>query len=489
MKTKTPKVTISQIISDVEASGKDGFLFVGTSYKKTPHLSLIVVANGVLKTFSTPIRKQGSGKRENAAKVKRFYVSKSWWILTPEKIEEVDLRKHEFDSLPTDKLIKEKFVEVFRAKLKYSYPEYCLFRNLFKYTVNKISEKEIDVPEAVEATVSEAPNNNEDVKVPEETTPVVRTAEDIFIDELADLESTSKSPICKGFVDRLLNLSGTGTTLTLIDELRHLDLTYFHAQEMCHAMTESNVEIENMQAAFDMISKFIVGLTTITYELNNKLEDAKACKYMQEKSVEKNTEAVTKLYSEIDAEISKIEEENSEKAKAEAKVSDIMANLSDTEREILMKALGLKPEVTMAEEVTVADTEEKSSSFVITMTNGDTKTISREWSSIQKHIRQVQLKHETINKEIVEYIAEQLNSGMSRKELGEFLGSKHYATVVVGWCVAAGLYTIDGNVDPFKYTRTISKEKVDAIKKGAETRRTLSRIKKKAIEEDLLNKF
>ena len=165
-----------------------------------------------------------------------------------------------------------------------------------------------------------------------------------------------------------------------------------------------------------------------------------------------------------------------------------MANLSDTEREMLMKALGLKPEVTMAEEVTVSDTDKKSS-FVITMTNGDTKTISREWSSIQKHMRQVQLKRETINKEIVEYIAAELNAGMTRKELGECLGSKHYAGVAINWCVAAGLYTVDNNVDPFKHTRTISKEKEAAIKKGAETRKTLSRIKKKAIEEDLRSKF
>lgn len=499
MKTKTPKVTITQIINDIEASGKDGFLFVGTSYKKVAHLSLIVVANGTLKTFSTPIRKQGSGKRDvTASKVKRFYASKNWWILTPEKIEETNLDKHEFDSLPSDKLVKEKFIEVFRAKLKYSYPEFCLFRNLFKYTVNKISEKEIDVPEEVPAV--EAPENylleklnkfyNENVE-PEEVPAVEEpkvvaksTKEDLLIDQIVKLDADRRTKFCVPFIERLLDAGDSN--LPLIDKIRQLDITYFHAQEVCNALSNSDKEIRNIQTASDLLSKFIVGLTSIVYELNNKLEDAKATAYIQQKSIEKNTEAATKLYSEIDAEISKIEEENSEKAKAEAKVTDIMANLSDTERELLMKALGLKPEakivenpVTVSDNITVSDNADN---FVIVMNNGDTRTIGKDWSEIIFHLRQVALKKETVNVSICEYVANLLKSGMSRKELGEKLNSEHYADTIIKYCVELGLYKI--NVKGRTYTGNTT----EAMRKAAEARKKKSAIKKKVIAEDLKKK-
>lgn len=500
MKTKTPKVTLVQIINDIEASGKDGFLFVGTSYKKVAHLSLIVVANGTLKTFSTPIRKQGSGKRDvTASKVKRFYASKNWWILTPEKIEETDLDKHEFDSLPSDKLVKEKFIEVFRAKLKYSYPEFCLFRNLFKYTVNKISEKEIDVPEPEEVPAVEASENylleklnkfyNENVE-PEEVPAVEERAvtksankEDLLIDQIVKLDADRRTKFCVPFIERLLDAGDSN--LTLIDKIRQLDITYFHAQEVCNALSNSDKEIRNIKEASDLISKFILGLTSIVYELNNKLEDAKATAYIQQKSIEKNTEAATKLYSEIDAEISKIEEENSEKAKAEAKVTDIMANLSDTERELLMKALGLKPEVEVVENpVNVSDNitvSDNADNFVIVMNNGDTRTIGKDWSEIIFHLRQVALKKETVNVSICEYVANLLKNGMSRKELGEHLNSEHYADTIIKYCVELGLYKINGKGRA--YTGN-----TEAMRKSAEVRKKKNAIKKKVIEEDLKKK-
>ena len=268
MKTKTPKVTLAQIVNDIEALNKDGFLFVGTSYKKVAHLSLIVVSNGVLKTFSTPIRKQGSGKREaNASKVKRFYASKNWWILTPEKIEEVDLRKHEFDSLPSDKLVKEKFIEVFRSKLKYSYPEYCLFRNLLKYTVNKISEKEIDVPEAApteaveEATAELVPAVVAEPKKEEQAVTKSANKEDLLIDQIVKLDADIYTDFCKPFIERLLEAGDS--SLTLIDKIRQLDLVYFHAQEVCNALSDSDKEIKNIQITSEFLSKFIVGLSAI----------------------------------------------------------------------------------------------------------------------------------------------------------------------------------------------------------------------------------
>ena len=71
-----------------------------------------------------------------------------------------------------------------------------------------------------------------------------------------------------------------------------------------------------------------------------------------------------------------------------------------------------------------------------------------------------------------------MKKGMSRKELGEHLGSSHYATKILDYCSQLGLYKIDKNLNPKKMS-------AEAAAKAGKTRSTLSKIRKKAIDEDL----
>lgn len=474
-------VKIGDIINDIKSLGRDGFLFIGTIFKRNQYISLIAVHDGVLKTFTASVRKQGSGKREQAQKVRRFYTNKCWWIITPDFVEETDISEHTFCAIPTDKLVKEKFIEVFRAKMKYSDPGFCTFRNLFKYSVNKITEKEIE-EEEITAPAEEPAAPAEEPTAPAEEPAAPKTEEDLMIDWMVDLDTKSTNPFTKGFLNRMMDVSSS-IDKSLIEEVDKFDCSYRHAQEICQSLMESIKTVQNATTAAENIDRFILALSAISADLKAQAEKEETIAQNLKRSLENVTEnRVRYFYNGIDCRLSIIEEENNEQKKAVAKVNDIMANLTDVERDLLMKSLGLKPEVEIIEDpVPVPDTSAaaiEGNKFVIIMNDGNTRSIEKNWSEIAHHLRQVALKKETVNISICEYVASEMKKGMSRKDLGEHLGSNHYATKILDYCSQLGLYKIDKNLNPKRYSP-------EAAAKAGKTRSTLSKLRKKAIDEDL----
>ena len=474
--------TMQEIIDEVKETYLDGNIFIAVNYKSDSYVDLINVANGEARFFACHVRKQGSGKRNKANKVVRLRVANKMLIMEDTSIKEIaeeEMRKHTFVSVMPDSLVHTKCVPVFHSALKSK----VRFEYFFNITTSGVEvfkgEEEAAEVEAV-APAEESADVEEAAPAPVETVP---SEEDTVIEWLFNSHSKTENPITKGLIERMMTYSSY-INKDMLKELDEFDWAYTYAQEICQDYIQADKNAKNTLAAAENIDRFILALSAISADLKAQAEkeeiSAKNCK----KSLENISENQVRLhYNGIDCKLHIIEEENDEKKKAEQKVNDIMANLSDIEKDLLMKSLGLKPEVEIIEDpIEVPELETaatiEGNKFVIIMNDGNTRSIEKNWSEIAHHLRQVALKKETVNVSICEYVASEMKKGMSRKDLGECLGSKHYAAKILDYCSQLGLYKIDQNLNPKRYSP-------EAAAKGAKTRSTLSKLRKKAIDEDL----
>lgn len=484
MKANTEKETIrtmQEIIDEVKNTYLDGNVFIAVNYKSDSYVDLINVSNGEARFFTCHVRKQGSGKRNKANKVVRLRVANKMLIMEDTSIKEIaeeEMRKHIFVSVMPDSLVHTKCVPVFHSALKSK----VRFEYFFNITTSGVEvfkgEEEADI-EAVPAPAQVEEPTPEETPAP---APAETSEEDTVIEWLFNSHSKTENPITKGLIERMMNMSSY-INKDLLKELDEFDWAYTYAQEICQDYIQSDKNVKNALAAADNIDRFILALSAISADLKAQAEKAEISAKNCKKSLENISENQVKYhYNGIDCKLTIIEQENDEKKKAEQKVSEIMANLSDVERDLLMKSLGLKPEVEIIEDPVDVPLETaatiEGNKFVIIMNDGNTRSIEKNWSEIAHHLRQVALKKETVNVSICEYVASEMKKGMSRKELGECLGSKHYAAKILDYCSQLGLYKIDQNLNPKRYSP-------EAAAKGAKTRSTLSKLRQKAIDEDL----
>ena len=488
MKANTEKETIrtmQEIIDEVKNTYLDGNVFIAVNYKSDSYVDLINVANGEARFFTCHVRKQGSGKRNKANKIVRLRVANKMLIMEDTSIKEIaeeEMRKHTFVSVMPDSLVHTKCVPVFHSALK-SKVRFEYFFNITTSGVEvfKGEEEVADVETAAPVPAEEPAEVETATPAPAETVP---SEEDTVIEWLLNSHSKTENPITKGLIERMMNMSSY-INKDMLKELDEFDWAYTYAQEICQDYNKTRKDADILTAAAENIDRFILTLSVISTDLKAQAEKAEISAKNCKKSLENISENQVRFhYNGIDCKLSIIEEENNEKKKAEQKVSEIMANLSDVERDLLMKSLGLKPEVEIIEDhVEVPELETAATidgnKFVIIMNDGNTRSIEKTWSEIAHHLRQVALKKETVNVSICEYVASEMKKGMSRKDLGECLGSKHYAAKILDYCSQLGLYKIDQNLSPRKWSSP------EAAAKGAKTRSTLSKIRQKAIDEDL----
>lgn len=479
--TKTTQ-TMPEMIREIEKAGVNGSLFFVTTHKFTNFVNLITITNGEMKFFVCQCTKPGTRKRNKGDKVARFNDA----LICDSMIREVtkeDMLKHVFIGIVPQAMVISKCIPVFgHSALVKSRTKFDI---VFNFTANKnvaVAEIEEMTAEEPAAPAEEPAAPAEEPTAPAEEPAAPKTEEDWMIDWMVDLDTKSTNPFTKGFLNRMMDVSSS-IDKSLIEEVDKFDCSYRHAQEICQSLMESIKTVQNTTTAAENIDKFIFILAAMSAELKSQAEKEEITVHNLKRSLENVTEnRVRYFYNGIDCRLSIIEEENNEQKKAVAKVNDIMANLSDIEKDLLMKSLGLKPEVEIVEdpvpvpELTSATID--GNKFVIIMNDGNTRSIEKTWSEIAHHLRQVALKKETVNVSVCEYVASEMAKGMSRKELGECLGSNHYATKVLDYCSQLGLYKIDKNLNPRKISP-------DAAAKAGKTRSTLSKIRKKAIDEDL----
>lgn len=488
----------SQLINEIKEKYRgdvSACSFFISSCKAIKFIDLLYISEGRVRFFTCPCLKQGSRKRIKGDKVVRFRHENDMLLIgdsSVREISEAELLKHTLEYAVPFAMAKSRFVPVFIKSKKLGLDFSQFFDGTETITEEKITvevesaEDEAATLEAVETedvTVTET-----EVITAEESTPTPKTEEDLLIEKIIDLDANVLNPLTKSMIDRIMDIS-TYINDSIIEKVKSFDDCYIYNQGLCEKQIEAAKLAASTASASEKIDKFIIALAKISADLKNQSEEAKNEEYFLKKSLEKATEKVNNFYNEINNELSRIETECSEKKMAEKKVDDIMSNLSELERELLMKSLGLRPEigVDVVKNPThiVPSTEEAvvdGSKFTIVMNDGNTRSIDNNWNEISNHLRQVALKRETINVSIFKYIAEKMEEGLTRKELIEALGSQHYAKRALDICSELGLYKLDRSLNSGK------KRSAVAAAKGGRTLSEHSQIKKRVIEEDIRQK-
>jgi hypothetical protein len=491
--------TTAEVIEDLKKIYLDGNMFIFTNYKGDSYIDLINIENEKVRFFTCLARKQGSGKRSTANKVVRLRINGLMLILEDVNIKETtenEIKKHELISVVSETLIHTKCVPVFHSALKSRVSFDYFFKTMvIPQTLNNKTDDKVIVVDTVEkeektATEVEEVTKENVTETIEESEPILVTGapkseEDLLIDKMVELDTRSIVPLTKELIDRMMNISSFIND-DIISKTTDFDDKYIYCQEICQQLTEKTKVVESAQSAAEEINKFICILSTISFEYKKLAKKAEQDRYMLSKTLEKVSEDTAEIYNAINSEITKIEEENNEKKLAEQKVTSIMENLSDLEKELLMKSLGLGEVsidvVTDPTPITSSEsTVDENNKFTIIMNDGNTREIDNSWFEIEKHLRQVALKRETINVSVFQYIADQMSSGMTRKDLISALGSQHYAKRALDICSELGLYTLDRSLNGKKRSAV-------AAAKGGRTLSEHSQIKKRIIEEDIRQK-
>jgi len=487
----------SQLINEIKEKYRgdvSACSFFISSCKAIKFIDLLYISEGRVRFFTCPCLKQGSRKRIKGDKVVRFRHENDMLLIgdsSVREISEAELLKHTLEYAVPFAMAKSRFVPVFIKSKKLGLDFSQFFDGTETITEEKITvevesaEDEAATLEAVETedvTVTET-----EVITAEESTPTPKTEEDLLIEKIIDLDANVLNPLTKFMIDRIMDIS-TYINDSIIEKVKSFDDCYIYNQGLCEKQIEAAKLAASTASASEKIDKFIIALAKISADLKNQSEEAKNEEYFLKKSLEKATEKVNNFYNEINNELSRIETECSEKKMAEKKVDDIMSNLSELERELLMKSLGLRPEidVDVVKNPThiVPSTEETAidGRFTIVMNDGNTRSIDNSWSEILGHLRQVALKRETVNISVFKYIADQMALGLTRKELIEALGSQHYAKRALDICSELGLYKLDRSQNAGKKRSPV------ASAKSGRTLSERSEIKKKVIEEDIKQK-
>lgn len=476
------------------------YFFILTNHKDTRYVLALVKNNtdSLFDAYTCELRKQGTGKKTVAEKCQRIHILGISYIMASSEVKKIkndDVKLHDFlSTLPDsdvskalqifkpfgirfgayipDKIHKERLNELKQKRQQNPKSKILPSPETDKYTfVNRMNgfdnrlstifglmkETGIIPAKEEEPVIEVQPTETPTVEPPVEE----EVKEETLLDKLIEVDKATQTTVAKSFVDRLITLPFDEE---ILEKIKTLDNDYFYAQLACVRYNDSIKELNSIETSINEKYAAINELKSEINKLKHRLNEEMSKKKQVEEQMKKTTKVVQESYTTVNDYVTNLEELSSKEAQTKKKVEEIVSNLSKEEKDELLKALGIVPkEHTVNKDLTVV------------LVDGKNMHVDTSWASIKEHVIDISKKHATPNKGVFVYLAEQINkrNGLTQAELGRLFGSDYYAAKAFDFCREYKLIKA-------KQSKSVSS---DAIKRGAETRKKASELKKSIIKQ------
>ena len=485
------------------------YFFILAYHKDTRYILALVKNETAFDAYTCELRKQGSGKKTVAEKCQRIYLLGMSYIMASSEVKQIkseDIKNYDFLSTIPDSDVN-KTLQIFRP-YGIKFGNYILdnlrkerldsmrkkmqeqkqsnlptplkpspfkvgsledrMSNIFSLArqigmIPTVDEEETksDYKHFVYSTSTEKESNEEEPVVQQEQEEEEEVKEETLLDKLIEVDKATQTTVAKSFVDRLITLPFNEE---ILDNIKQLDDDYFYAQLACIRYNDALTEQKNIETEINEKYKTIAQLKSDINKLKHKLNEKIANKSKVQEQCKKTTKVVYESYTTVNEYVTNLEEQCSKEAQTKKKINEIVTNLSREEKDELLKALGIVPkEHTVNKDLTVV------------LVDGKNMHVDTSWASIKEHVMDISKKHATPNKGVFVYLAEQINkrNGLTQAELGKLFDSDYYAKRAFDFCREYKLIKA-------KQSKSVSS---DAIKRGAETRKKASELKKSIIKQ------